>query len=329
MYSFFIGSDVSKAVIDVSFHDESKASYLNQYPNNIDGYAQMVSNLEKVTEVEKSSWFVCFENTGVYSKALLEWLVSQGIPCREENALKISKSLGMRRGKCDKTDSKDICQYVFEKRDSIQPTKLSKPLIIKLKRLLSRRDLLVRQKQSLSISLSDQESIIDPDIFKVLNEQNEKVIELYNQQIEKMDLLIAQTIKEDDKVAKNDELLQSITGIGPIIAAYLIAFSDNFTTFSDSRKFACYCGIAPFPNQSGTKEGRAKVNHMANKKIKALLSNGIAAAIRWDEGINRYYNRKIAEGKHKGVVLNAIKNKLIHRAFAVIKRQSAYVKLAY
>lgn len=160
MYSFFIGSDVSKAVIDVSFHRESKASYLDQFPNNIDGYTQMVANLEKITKVEKSSWFVCFENTGIYSKALLEWLVSQGIPCREENALKISKSLGMRRGKCDKVDSKDICQYAFEKRDSIQPTKLSKPLIIKLKRLLSRRDLLVRQKQSLSISLSDQESII-------------------------------------------------------------------------------------------------------------------------------------------------------------------------
>lgn len=180
-------------------------------------------------------------------------------------------------------------------------------------------------------SLSSQRDAcgIDPDIFKVLNDQNEKIIELYNQQIEKMDLLISQTIKEDDEVAKNDELLQSITGIGPVIAAYLIAFSDNFTTFNDSRKFACYCGIAPFPNQSGTKEGRTRVNHMANKKIKSLLSNGIAAAIRWDEGINRYYHKKIAEGKHKGVVLNAVKNKLIHRAFAVIKRQTAYVKLAY
>ncbi|MEE9374035.1 MAG: hypothetical protein V3V00_13370 [Saprospiraceae bacterium] len=68
---------------------------------------------------------------------------------------------------------------------------------------------------------------------------------------------------------------------------------------------------------------------MANKTIKALLSNGINSAIQWDGEINKYYNRKIAEGKAKGIVLNAVKNKIVHRAFAVIKRQTPYVKLTY
>ena len=41
----------------------------------------------------------------------------------------------------------------------------------------------------------------------------------------------------------------------------------------------------------------------------------------------RYYNRKKEEGKESGVVLNAIKNKLIQRVFAVVKRGTPYVKL--
>jgi len=41
----------------------------------------------------------------------------------------------------------------------------------------------------------------------------------------------------------------------------------------------------------------------------------------------QYYERKIAEGKPEGIVFNNIKNKLIHRVFAVIKRQTPFVPL--
>ena len=90
--------------------------------------------------------------------------MSQSIACREENALKISRSLGLRRGKSDKADSKAICTYAFEKRDTIVPSNLSKPFIIRLKRLLSRRDLLLEQKVALQVSLQEQRDILNPEI---------------------------------------------------------------------------------------------------------------------------------------------------------------------
>jgi len=58
---------------------------------------------------------------------------------------------------------------------------------------------------------------------------------------------------------------------------------------------------------------------MGHKKIKSLLSNGVNAAIRYDKELMRYYERKMAEGKKFGVIVNNIKNKLIARVFAVIK----------
>ena len=142
MYSFFVGCDISKSHFDASFFKDKYPVYTGQFSNDISGFKLFVKELKLHTDIPQSSWLVCFENTGVYSKPLLEWLFSQGIPCREENALTISRSMGLRRGKDDKIDSKDICRYVFEKRDSIQPSKFSNPLIVKLKKLLSRRDFL-------------------------------------------------------------------------------------------------------------------------------------------------------------------------------------------
>jgi len=254
-------------------------------------------------------------------------LVSQDITCREENALKISKSLGLRRGKSDKADSKAICTYAFEKRDSIEPSVLSKPLIVRLKILLSRRDLLIKQKVALHVSLQEQKDILDPDIILSLEEANEQLIALYNEKINQLEQCIEESIKSDEQARLNHQLAQSVIGIGPINSAFILAFTDNYTRFDDARKFASYSGIAPFSTQSGKTKGRNKVNHMANKKIKSLLTQAVMAAIKHDPQLKVYYHRKRDEGKQFGVVANAIKNKLIQRVFCVINRQSPYVKI--
>jgi len=328
MYNFFVGCDMSKSFFDVSFYQDNNPVYLGQFSNDIPGFKKMVRQLKKVSNVLKTSWFVCFENTGVYSKALVEWLISQQIPCREENALTISKSLGIRRGKNDKADSKDICKYGFEKRSSIEPTVLSKPGIIKLKKLLSRRDLLVRQKQGLLVSIKEQKLTLDPKLLGFLESQNQELLAVYARQIKELEKQIQQTIDEDEEMKTNNELAQSVVGIGLVNSAYMIAYTDNFSSFETSRKFATFCGIAPFEHyQSGNKKGIFKVSHIANKKIKSLLSNAVNAAIMYDSELTEYYQRKLGEGKAKGVVLNALKNKLVHRVFAVVKRQTPYVKM--
>ena len=330
MYSFFVGSDISKEVFDVSFHDGMKAVYLGQFDNNINGYKKAVKSLKCHTQSPSSSWFICFENTGIYSKALLEWLVSQDIPCREENALKISKSLGLRRGKNDKIDSIRICNYTFEKRDSIEPSTLPKPLIIRLKKLLGRRALLVKQRVAIELTLKEQKNFLDPDLADFFSQGNEDLIGVFNRQIKDIEALIKKSIDQDQQAKRNHKLAQSVIGIGPINSAYILAFTQNYSCFNDARKFACYSGVAPFPNQSGKSQRKSKVSHLANKKIKSLLSNAAVSAKVHDPQISSYYKKKIDEGKEKGLVINAIKNKLIHRVFCVIKRQTPYVKiLAY
>ena len=64
---------------------------------------------------------------------------------------------------------------------------------------------------------------------------------------------------------------------------------------------------------------------MANKNLKRLLHLCALVAIRYNPELKQYYERKISEGKNKMSVINAVRNKLVLRIAAVIKRGSPYV----
>lgn len=111
-----------------------------------------------------------------------------------------------------------------------------------------------------------------------------------------------------------------------VTALYMIAFTDGFTLFSNWRKFASYAGTAPFPYQSGISiHWRTKVNHLANKKFKGLLNMCATTSIICNPEIKAYYQKKRLEGKNGMSVMNAIRNKVLARIFAVINRRTPYV----
>lgn len=327
MYKFFVGVDVSKSWIDVSSTDGSTMTYAGQFNNSIAGFRKVISQLGKITSVDVSEWFVCFENTGTYSKLLLQWLSSQEVACREENPVRISSESAMRRGKSDKLDANLIATYAYKNRDKIQPTKLPPPAISELKKLLSRRSFLVRQCAALKTSLKEHQAEFPAELLKELDQQNNQLIDNYNECISFIENRIEKLVNSDEEMKKNSKLSQTVIGIGPVITWYMIATTGNFRNFATSRKYSTYGGIAPFPKGSGTKKGRDRVSQLADKHIKSLLSNGALAAIQHDPEIRNYYQRKIKEGKVEGVALNNVKNKLVARVFAVIHRGTPFVKL--
>lgn len=328
MYTFFVGVDVSKSWIDVSSTEGQAVTHAGRFNNSIAGFKKVILHLKKSTAADLSEWFVCFENTGTYSKLLLQWLCSQGISCREENPSVIAKLPGIRRGKSDKMDAGLICQFAHEKRDKIKPTPLAPPAITELKKLLSRRNLHIRQCAALKTSLKEHKSEFPAGLFKQLDEHNNLLILKHQECISFIENRIEELIHSNEEMNKNSKLVKSVIGVGPVITWYMIATTGNFRNFETSRKYATYGGIAPFSKGSGIKKGRNRVSPIANKQIKALLSNGALAAIQWDPEIKRYYKRKKAEGKMEGVVFNNVKNKLVARAFAAVKRGTPFVKLS-
>jgi transposase len=328
MYQITVGIDVSKGWIDASWTSGSEIHYLGRFENTIADFKRMCKGLKKASGVNKSEWFVCFDNTGSYSKLLLQWLCSQQIVCREEDPTLIVQQAGRRRGKNDKADSELICRYAYRNRGHLEPSKLTAPVIQELKKLLSRRDFLVRHRSARKASLKEQKAEFSPDLYAIFEAQDEAAIESYSRDIEFIESRIEELIQSSQEIKQNEALLKSVVGIGPVTAWFMIAYTQNFKNFRTSRQFATYCGVAPFPWSSGSSsKGKNRVSHKANKRIKAVLSNGMEAAIVHDPQIRAFYARKINEGKETGCVKNAVKNKLIHRAFAVVSRGTPYVVL--
>lgn len=117
----------------------------------------------------------------------------------------------------------------------------------------------------------------------------------------------------------------SVPGVGLVTTAYLLITTHNFTRFDDWRKFASYCGTAPFAHQSGTSiKGPKRVHHFANKTMKSLLFKVVSTIIQHDYELKQFYEKKLEQGKPKLWVFNAKKNKVLARVFAVIRRGSEY-----
>jgi len=325
-YKFFIGIDVSKEWIDVSFSINAKPSYLGRFDNNPEGFKKMLQELKKETESKKEEWLVCFENTGQYSKGLLSFLYAGGIPRREEDPILMSSHLGLSRGKDDRSDAMGICKYAYRYRDELEASVPLGEKCMRIKRLLARRDLLVRQRTVLRNDQKENKYGFSESELAMMENSTRQLVEMYDKQIRDIELLVKRAISEDAKMKRNDELIRSVKGVGPIVSAYIIALTHNFQRFDrNARKFACYCGIAPFPNESGKFKRGKHVSHRANKRMKSLLSNAALSAIVHDSQTKEYYNKKRGEGKAFGTVANAVKNKIVARIFAVVRRQSPYV----
>ena len=138
-------------------------------------------------------------------------------------------------------------------------------------------------------------------------------------------------IASDEELNHQYRLITTIDGVGAQTAMFMIAFTAGFTLFENSRKFASYAGIAPFPYQSGTSiRGKTRISSLGNMKFKSLLSNCETSAIINNAEMNAYYKRRISEGKDKMNTINIIRNKILGRIFAVVQSGTPYVNtMAY
>ena len=117
----------------------------------------------------------------------------------------------------------------------------------------------------------------------------------------------------------------SVPGVGKVLCWHLLARTEGFSIIDNPRKLACYAGVVPFEHQSGTSiYKKPKVSYYADKTLKSLLHLGAMSAIRCKNDLRVYYLRKVSQGKNKMAVINAVRNKIIHRVYAVIKNEKIY-----
>ena len=128
---------------------------------------------------------------------------------------------------------------------------------------------------------------------------------------------IQELIKADERIKQQYTIATSVKGIGPVTACQMIVSSGEFRKIQTGKEFACYCGVVPFEDSSGSSvRGRARVCHWANKKMKSYLHMAALWAIQGPGELQTYYEGQLAKGKDKLSVLNAVRNKLVVRVCA-------------
>ena len=333
MKNLFIGIDFSKEKVDVSVItaaglSETARRECGEFKNSLSGFRQLAKWVERnFGGIDPSLWLFCGENTGDYSKPMCNFLYGMGYDIWLENAKSIKGASGIRRLKSDRADASMIAEYAMRNYDkAIMYEPLSEPLY-QLRELFLYRQMVVRHRCSFQVRRGEKRLTMEKSPVKAMISQSGRhIVSELNKEIEKLDRRIAELIDSDEELTDIYRIVTSIPGVGCQNAVCLMVYTNNFRRFNyDARKIACYYGIAPFGRDSGTSvHTDPHVHYMANRQIKAMLTQAALSAISFNPTLSQYYSRLLKKGKKKQVALNNVKNKIIHLATAMVREHLLY-----
>lgn len=322
-FTQFIGIDISKEYFDASIYVEINQYKHNQFDNTKTGVNQFIKWI-KSEGCPIDSTLICMEHTGIYKNILVDVLLSKNCNLWVEMAYKIIRSSGIQRGKNDKVDSARIALYAKKNQEEVTLFKASEEVLDKIQVLLGQREMDIAHKTAIEVRTNELKGFNDK-VYNLLVKNNKDVLKALKNSIQAIEKQLNDLIKENQEISEIFDCVTSVKGVGNITAMFLICYTNAFTSFETSRQLASYCGVVPFEYTSGKSvRGKARVHFMANKRLKKLLHLCALVSIRHDPEMRDYYERKLQEGKHTMLVINSVRNKLVHRICACVRNKKAY-----
>jgi transposase len=323
-YSHFIGVDISKSKLDISVYDGKQTLAQEICKNDNLSIKKTLKNLEKKGIILSDS-LICAEHTGMYSFSLIQAAKSLNVPLWLDNPAEIKLRSGVQRGKNDKVDSERIALYAYRYQDVASPYESNDEIIEEMKYLLSERELLVVDKAKYLGQIKDQKGHMPTTYYNNKVKRFKQLIKSLEKGIGSIEIQLDTLLKIDKVLKRQYDLITSVLGVGKQVAIQTLVSTRGFKSFTDARKFACHVGVAPFSYMSGSSQrSKRRVSHRANKKLKQLFHMAALSAVQVQGEMRDYFLRKVADGKNKMTVINAIRSKIIHRIFAVIKNNKKY-----
>jgi transposase len=322
MKKLIFGIDISSKTLDICRKEDGKCEFfvIENEIKTIKGFFK--KHLQNPDEI-----IIGMENTGRYNWNLYEVLEHSDCKVYVINPLHLKKSLGLVRGKNDKIDAERIARFTEKNHNELPLWKPPAETIKKIKVLFSERASKVKLRASLLKQKRNYTQVKHLKLDKKLLKLNDKEVKILTEHIAFLENEMENLINSDPQLKSKKQTIESIPGVGKVLSLMLIAKTEGFTKITQARKMACYAGVVPFENQSGTSlRHKPKLSYFADKSLKSILHLAAMSAIRLDNDLRKYYLRKVGEGKNKMLVLNAVRNKIVHRVFAVIKSGKLYEK---
>jgi len=329
MKKVFIGIDFSKLKFDAAIYIVDTKSIVSEevFENELSGYTEFIKWVRLNACCQKSCLLFCGEHTGYYSANLSAFLHESGYDMWLVSGLEMKLTQGIKRSKTDRVDACKIAEYAYRYQDKSTLFQPVSKALEEIRELLSYRERLVETRKVLSISAKEMKRVKDNASCDFIYQDSLAYIKTLSESIHNCEKQIEMLLNQDTSLKINYKLVSSVVGIGLVNAALILVSTANFTLISNPRKFGCYCGVVPFEHTSGSSvRGKTRVSKLANKHLKTKLTLAAQNSIRFDPELKEYYQRKLNEGKNHWLILNNVKNKLIHRIFAVVRDGKMYEK---
>jgi transposase len=325
-FTKILGIDISKKTFDVALSENKVNSKIinNQFTNNLKGFQSLLKWL-KTEKVNLEELLVCMENTGVYHRSLVVFLQSKEIFAWVETPVEIKWSMGLQRGKNDSVDAQRIALYAFRNQDKAKNYSSLDKSLQKIADLMATRERLIKARKMLLVPVKEMLQSGLKEEAKVMEKACSKSVGALEKEVKAIEIQLEKIIESEEELSENYKIVRSVRCVGLVCSLHLMVYTHNFTKFDNAKQIASYCGIAPFEYSSGTSvRGKTKVHNMANKVLKTSLHMCSVSSVRHNPEMKQYMERKVAEGKNKMLILNAIRNKILQRVFACVREKRMY-----
>ena len=168
-------------------------------------------------------------------------------------------------------------------------------------------DLLSRRRQLTNLQTMEKNRLqIMP---KTLTRFIKPILTSLKNQIEKVDTMLLNLIEECPEYQAKNAILQSMPGIGNVVAFSLLADMPELGNIS-SKQAAALIGVAPFNRESGSYKGHRRIKG-GRYQVRTVMFMAMMSAIQCNPVFKAKYKQLVANGKPKKVALIACLRKMI------------------
>jgi len=302
----FVGIDVAKAQLDIAVRPSGERWAV---PNDAGGVATLVEQVQALHPT-----LIVLEATGGLERIATAALATAGLPVVIVNPRQ-ARDFARATGQLAKTDALDA-RALAHFADVIRPTPRPLPdtQTQELRALLSRRQQLIGMRTAEQNRLAGTSERLTQDI--------EAHIAWLNARIATLEADLETLLRASPLWRANDDLLQSVPGIGPVCARTLLLELPELGTLT-RQQIAALVGVAPLNCDSGTLRGRRTI-WGGRAHVRTVLYMGTLVATRFNPRIKAFYQRLLAAGKLKKVALTACMHKLVTILNAMLKHRTSW-----
>ncbi len=302
----FVGIDVAKATLDVACRPSGDRWQVAHDPRGIEMLLQRLAPLREL--------LVVLEATGGYEQTVAAALATAGIAVVVANPRQV-RDFARATGQLAKTDAIDAAVLaLFAERVRPEPRPLPDEARQSLDALVTRR----RQLIEMLLAEQNRLGLARRAVRRSLTDH----IRWLERQLGGVDRDLDQAVRASPLWRAQDDLLQSVPGIGPITSRTLLAQLPELGRLS-RKEIAALVGVAPLARDSGTLRGRRTI-WGGRASVRAVLFMAAATATRWNPVIRTFYQRLRAAGKPAKVALTACMRKLLTIVNAIMRSQTPW-----